>query len=166
MGAAARDRSAPVLKAKPLPPLVPQWHRAGSVTGKGAQLAPRKRKSGQFFPARSYAGLLKKKWLSSPFGGDSRDATPANLLLTGEFQATALASKVAHLLRVLRPCPFRRPSMAGGRPPLADTPLHHKHSDTAGNDHRQQNPLLTTTTVPEPHAESPRISLHAAGPRR
>src|SRR5450755_2712978 len=35
--------------------------------------------------------------------------------------------------------------MAGGRPPLADTPLHHKHRDTAGNDppattHRQQNP--------------------------
>jgi hypothetical protein len=24
--------------------------------------------------------------------------------------------------------------MAGGRPPLADTPLHHKHRDTAGND--------------------------------
>jgi hypothetical protein len=33
--------------------------------------------------------------LSSPFGGDSRDATPANLLLTGRFQTTVLASKVA-----------------------------------------------------------------------
>ena len=34
--------------------------------------------------------------LSSLFRGDSRDAAAANLLLTGGFQAPALASKVAH----------------------------------------------------------------------
>ncbi len=38
----------------------------------------------------------EKTWLSSLFGGDSRDAAAANLLLTGGFQAPAVASKVAH----------------------------------------------------------------------
>jgi hypothetical protein len=30
-----------------------------------------------------------------------------------------------------RPCPFRRPSVASGRPPHAGTPLRHKHEETA-----------------------------------
>jgi hypothetical protein len=58
--------------------------------------------------------------LSSPFGGDSRDARSANLLLTGGFSTGCATVESCALLRGVRPCPFRWPSMAGGRPPLAE----------------------------------------------
>jgi hypothetical protein len=48
-------------------------------------------------------------WLFSPFGGDSRDATPANLLLTSRFQATALPSKVAHSCEASVRAPYGGP---------------------------------------------------------
>jgi hypothetical protein len=83
--------------------------------------------------------------LSSPLGGDSRDATPANLLLTGRFQATVPASKVAH---------FREASVrahSAGLPwPAGDLLSQTPRSTTTGTGtrqattHRQQNPLLTT----------------------
>ena len=37
-------------------------------------------------------------------------------------------------LERLLPCPFRRPSMAGGRRPLAATPLRHKHGETSARE--------------------------------
>src|SRR5450755_1887251 len=45
----------------------------------------------------------------------------------------------ARKLHTFRPCPFRRPSMAGRRRPRADTPLHHKHGAEAGDDRAQQS---------------------------
>jgi hypothetical protein len=44
----------------------------------------------------------------------------------------------ASVERCPRPCRFRRPSIAGERPPLAGTPLRHKHRNAA-----------TTTSTPE-----------------
>jgi hypothetical protein len=48
------------------------------------------------------------------------------------------------LLRGLRPCPFRWPSMASRRPPVADTPLHHKHRG-----HGRQRPSGNKTPAHE-----------------
>src|SRR5450755_4481811 len=108
--------------------------------------------------------------LSSLFGGDSRDATPANLLLTGRFQATAQASKVAHSCEAsVRAHSAGLPWPAGD--PLSQTPRSTTSTGTRqATTHRQRptgnkTPLLTATTGPEPYAESPRISLHATGPR-
>src|SRR5450755_372749 len=78
--------------------------------------------------------------LSSLFGGDSRDATPANLLLTGRFQAPALASKVAHS------CEASVRAHSAGLPwptgdPLSQTPRSTTSTVTRqATTHREQNP--------------------------
>src|SRR5450755_2109934 len=97
----------------------------------------------------------EKKRLSSLFGGDSRDAAAANLLLTGRFQATALASKVAHSCEAsVRAHSAGLPWPAGD--PLSQTPRSTTSTGTRqATTHRQQNPLLTATTGLEHHAESP-----------
>jgi hypothetical protein len=82
----------------------------------------------------------RENGLSSLFGGDSRDATPANLLLTGRFQATALASKVAHSCEAsVRAHSAGLPWPAGD--PLSQTPRSTTSTGTRqATTHRQQNP--------------------------
>jgi hypothetical protein len=96
-------------------------------------------------PGRPNSELTPKStgvpdWLSSLFGGDSRDATPANLLLTGRFQATALASKVAHSCEAsVRAHSAGLPWPAGD--PLSQTPRSTTSTGTRqATTHRQQNP--------------------------
>jgi hypothetical protein len=56
-------------------------------------------------------------------------------------------------LERLLPCPFRRPSMAGGRRPLAATPLHHKHGETSAREDDWK---------PAAQADKPGARTHAA----
>ena len=56
----------------------------------------------------------------------SRDC-PAISRVLGDSSDVEVCTQHERLL----PCPFRRPSMAGGRRPLAATPLHHKHGETS-----------------------------------
>ena len=56
-------------------------------------------------------------------------------------------------LERLLPCPFRRPSMAGGRRPLAATPLHHKHGETSAREDDRK---------PAAQADKPGARTHAA----
>ncbi len=68
-------------------------------------------------------------------------------------------------LERLRPCPFRRPSMAGGRRPRAATSLHHKHRGRLDRRGRPETPCSgpTNRRVPTHGAVEPRASC--AGPR-
>jgi hypothetical protein len=79
-------------------------------------------------------------WLSSLFGGDSRDAAAANLLLTGGFQAPALASKVAHSCETSVRAHSAGPPWPAGDP-LSQTPRSTASTGTRqASAHGQQNP--------------------------
>ena len=68
-------------------------------------------------------------------------------------------------LERLLPCPFRPPSMAGGRRPLAATSLHHKHRGGSTGEADRKPPCSggTNRRVPTHVAVEPRASC--AGPR-
>ena len=65
--------------------------------------------------------------LSSPFGGEKHGNRPRSRC----YSAASAFSRADRKLPTFRPCPFRRPSMAGGRRPRAGTPLRHKHRENA-----------------------------------
>jgi hypothetical protein len=82
----------------------------------------------------------EKMRLSSLFGGDSRDAAAANLLLTGGFQAPALASKVAHSCEASVRAHSAGPPWPAGDP-LSQTPRSTTSTGTRqATAHGQQNP--------------------------
>jgi hypothetical protein len=90
---------------------------------------------------RDLVGLADKIGLSSSFGGDSNRSDIGKRLLSSAFADFAGGSQEAHL----RPCPFRRPSMAAGRPPHAGSLQPRKQGDTAGNRRVLANHLLSST---------------------
>ena len=81
--------------------------------------------------------------LSSSSGGEMPGKRPRNPC----YRVPSVTSWVDRKMHTSRPCPFRRPSMAGGRRPLAGTPLHHKHRECATRSLCQGNPLLSGRNV-------------------
>jgi hypothetical protein len=65
---------------------------------------------------------------SGRFGGDVGKARRAKRLLLRALPRPQTTRELAQVSSVI----FRRPSMAGGRRPLADTPLRHKHEGIEG----------------------------------
>lgn len=120
---------------------------------------------------RARRGDLRR---SGRFGGESRRLQSEKALLWTKVQTSWPASELAQF-SPLRPCPFRRPSMAGGRPPSRSRP----RSATSTGRHRGENKLTdqksrrgprsrpsaaeSPPTRPEtPTYEAPRATRHAS----
>lgn len=76
---------------------------------------------------RPFRGLHQIYGLSSPFGGEKHGNRPRSRC----YSAASAFGRADRKLPTFRPCPFRRPSMAGARRPRAGTPLRHKHRENA-----------------------------------